>query len=370
MMYKTQRTISIILSLIGSAGVVGTTILAIKATPEATKKLEENKDKNLTRFEKVRLLIPTYLPTLLTGAATISSITASTILSRKAEASLIATSTMLSQGWRKYRNQIRETFGIDTDRLISGKVSADEFKQQNLKPISKNSDKTLYYEEHVGFFMANQIDFLAAVIDLNQRLHAPDPDEHGTFYFTTLKFFLHDAKAKVIDKERLKACENIGWTSDYLYEAYGSNHIWVHPHYTRVFDRKTGELKYVKITFWEDPIELYSKEKNRMHYKSRADYEHEAEVDLQDASALEMYTHGYQDYIDECIDGKQNYDTDLNYAEHVANRSVIEKVDCDRENDDLNRLILSNPNDCTNVSNLYLDEDDLAESVPEINEKE
>lgn len=362
MIYKTQRNLSVGLSILSALGVVGTTVLAIKETPKAIKELESKKGSKLTKKDYVKILLPIYWPTLVVGTATISSITASNLLSRKAEASLIATTAMLNQGWMRYKHKVKEVFGVDADKLISTKVSADEYKEKGMKPAKEYSGKMLYWEEHIGFFVCDEFDFLSAVTDMNQRLHSPDPDDNGTYFFTTLEFFLKDAKATVVDPKKLEACRNMGWTADYLYDVYGCNRIWIHPHYTRVFDKNTGELRYIKVGFWEDPIELFGQETDRLHFKSREDYEHEAECDLHDADALAMYTHGFQDHMEE-------YEPDSRYAADIANYPPMAKVDCDRMNDDLNRLMLSNPKESFNHEDVYIDEnDEIYKEIPNVEE--
>ena len=346
---KTQRTLSVIFSLLSSLGTVGTAILAVKYTPKAMKKLEELKTDKINKIynastqsvkdakksdkkEKIKYNLTVvremgkiYWPAILSGIGTIASTTTSLMLSRKTEASLIATTTLLSNGWRRYRSKVKDFFGIDADKLISDSMSIDDYHKIDKKEMSADDGKKLYWNEYTGFFKCSELDMLSAMMDLNQRLHAPDTDENGTFYFTTLEIFLKDAKAEVFDKRRLEACKNIGWTSDYLYSMIQGNCVWVHPYYTKVCDESTGEIKYTKISFWEEPIAVDPTQLSRFKHKTEEDYIHEAELDMQDAAALDLYENGY------------------------------EKHECDLINDHLDHLILSNPSDRCNYTIRYLD---------------
>ena len=320
-MNETKKALPIILSIIGSLGTIGTAILVAKETPKVQEKLKEKKD--ISKLECLKILGKGYLPAILTGTATISSITASTIISKKTEASLIATTAVLSQGWNRYKYKIKDVLGVEGEKKITDLISKDDYKEQH-KIIEKevNPRKQLYWEEHLGFFECDPVDFMSAINDLNQRLHSPDPDINGTFYWTSLMIFTKDAKAKVFNKKALEGCKSIGWTSDYLLEAYGPQCVWVHPNYTKVIDKNTKELKYIKVDFWEEPIILQESEMSRLHYKSREDFEHEAETD-------EHLSY----YIDEDI--------------------INEKAECSLENDDLAHLI---PSQQTDISEeLYSD---------------
>lgn len=351
MTYKTQRFISTMLGLLGAAGTVATAVFAVKATPKAMKKIDElKKENNSEKISKkvlIKELLPIYLPSIVIGVATISSTTISTILSRKTEASLIATSMVLSQGWNKYKYKLDSILGPKAKELLRSKIAIDEYKQ-NKKPL-KNTDKNkrLYWEEHLGWFYADPVELTAGISDANQRLYAPDPGKDGSFYFATLYLLVKDARLNVLDKTKLDSCRHIGWTADYIYEVYGKKFIWIHPYYTKVFNKDTGELLYTRITFWEEPIFLMDSEINRDHYKSRADYEHEAESDLNFREQEEIIDYAA---LDLAFAGK----------ERPAN-NITNKVDCNQIEDDMDRLISSNPNASENYESRYDDGTDITD---------
>lgn len=355
MNYKARKAGSIVLGLISAFGTIATAILVAKETPKALDKIKELKTKkDVKKIDYIKELIPVYWPSGVICLGTIASTTISHVISLKTEASLIATSTMLSQGWNRYKGKVKDIFGIKADKLITNSVSKDEYKEK-IPEIASN-DK-LYFEEHIGFFSCKEKDLLTALTDLNQRLHTPDPDPEGTFYWTSLYFLLKDAKAKVYDKTKEEAVKAIGWTTDYLCEAYDLQCMWVHPYFSNIVDRETGEVLYTKIDFWEDPIFLAESERSRYHYKSREDYEHEAEIDMHDADAFALYSYGYQDDIpDEEISG------------NICLKSMLDsKIDCEQVNDDGRRFQPSNMDGVSHI--VYLDEnEDLprGDSIPKV----
>lgn len=346
MNYKARRASSLILGLFSAFGTVLTAILVAKETPKAMEKMKEIKEKNkdAKKIDYIKALIPIYWPAGLMCLGTMASTTISQVISIKTEASLIATSTMLSQGWNRYKGKVKDIFGIEGDKMITNSIASEDYEKKQPKTIK--ADK-LFWEEHLGFFSCKKEDLIGAMLDLNQRLHTPDPSPDGTLYWTTLYFLMKDAKAIVFDKTKLEASKEIGWTTDYLCEVYELGCMWVHPFYTRVIKKETGEVLFTKITFFEEPIFLEESERSRYHYKSREDYEHEAEIDMHDYDIFNMYSHGYQDEDDPLI---------------IQRSFVNTKPDCDSINDSGRRFIPSN----LTPSNEYLEDDENLPSEKDI----
>lgn len=344
MNYNARKAGSIVLGLFSAAGTVVTAILVAKETPKALEKIKKLKENKQTKkIDYVKALIPVYWPAGVVCLGTIASTTISQVISLKTEASLIATSTMLSQGWNRYKGKVKELFGIEADKTITNAVASDDYLKKDPK-VPKS--ETLFWEEHIGFFSCKKEDLISAMLDLNQRLHTPDPNPEGTFYWTSLYFLMKDAKAKVFNKTNLEASKEIGWTTDYLCEVYDLGCMWVHPFYTRIIKKETGEVLFTKITFFEEPIFLEESERSRYHYKSREDYEHDAEIDMHDADAFALYSHGYQD------------DNPLEVESSLINT----KPDCDSVNDTGRRFIPSN----IDPRSEYLEDNDNLPSENEI----
>jgi len=321
MSYKTRQIISSLLGVVSAVGTVVTTVLAVKETPKALKKLDElkntYKDKKIPFKVWIKEFMPIYWPSIVVGAATIASPIAATIMSRRTEASLIATSTMLSQGWNKYKYKVKELIGPKGEKLIRANVAQDDFDKK--KPQPTKGSKQLYYEEHLGWFYADPVELQAGLEDINQRLYTPDAKSNdGPTYWATLYWFAQDSKANVLDKDKLAACQDMGWTVEYISEMYVKRFVWVHPSFTRVFDKETGVLLYTMLTFEEEPIYLnmYALEREYHSYKKTGqyDYMHEAESDVNfqddgsydDRAALDLEFHGNQQQVDAiCADADE-----------------------------------------------------------------
>ena len=313
MNYRARRITSIIFGLMSAVGTVATGILAAKLTPKALEKFEKLKQskEKPTKWDYIKVALPVYWPAVATCAGVITSVTISNLISMRTEASLIATSTMLSQGFRKYKNKVTDVLGIKEEKAIETALSADEYaKNKNLNP---KPEETMFYEEHIGFFSCKREKLINALTDINQRLHTPDPDPKGTFYWASLYYLLKDAQATVYDKSKWEIAKNFGWTTDYLSEADELECIWVHPTLTNVIKKSIGEVLYVNLGFFEEPISLVEVDKVKYHHmdavltgreKTEEDYKHEAEIDLAeqeepfDYDAYMLGTHGGVDIED------------------------------------------------------------------------
>lgn len=317
--YRVKKALPIVLAMISSMGTIATAILVAKETPKAIKKLEEfkkSKEKETVTFiEKIKIFGPVYAPAIAVCAATVASTVSATIISRKIEASLTASAVMLSQGWTRYKSKINDVLGKKFGMSIDNSISDDAYKkkeQEGSLPETKDG-VILFYEEHLGWFTTTKEDLVSALSDANQRLYAPDPDVLGTFYWATLATIIADAGARVLDPEKLKASKNIGWTDEYLSETFGSTNIWIHPQYTNVIDKETGKQKYIRLSFWEDPIFLNPDAlqlKRLGGSESNATLKHDSEVPEEYIEEVEKEyeenTHQYSS-MDNVSDDKLDY---------------------------------------------------------------
>lgn len=258
---RTRQTISAVLSLVSSVGTIATAYLAAKATkkiiekkndissmhPEVTKEQTDNMLKKNSKFKYFfKYEFPTYIPTFICGTATIISTVSSTILSRKTEASLATMALLADQGWRKYRGKVISTLGLDKNENIVSAISKDEYKKEN--PKETDDGRKLYWEEHIGFFLAFPDAVALAYGDLNQRIHTL---QYGvSSYYAMLYDFVTAAKAELLNKNISNEDLQWGWSYDELEASYDC--IWVHMEYHKEISDDGTE--YTQIIFTEPPI--------------------------------------------------------------------------------------------------------------------
>lgn len=252
MTIKAKQIWSTVLAIVNVAGTVGLLVTATKAAPKTKEQIDKLKDGNPNLDKKT--IVKTFcknmaIPLSLTAITAISG-ASSTILSRKAEISLGASILALEKGYEKYSGKVKEVLGVDKNRDILTDIAKDELK--NVKEPKKKDNRQLYYLEHVGFFRADPELVALSYADINQRIQLDDSIA-GTFYFATLKNFLVQADAEILDKSvSLDELDNWGWSADYLSDMF--EYYWIHMHWDEVTENGKS---FRKIWFEEEPVTGY-----------------------------------------------------------------------------------------------------------------
>lgn len=244
---KIQKSMPIILSIFGSIGVVGTSILVSKETMKNYDKLKKVKDSN-NKKDIAKVYLKTYTPAIIVGAATICSITAGTIMSKKIEASLSATCLMLDQTLRRYKGKAKMLLGEKAEQIEKA-IASDICKEKHEKINNNYNDNTrLYYEDHIGFFRANPEDFQKAINKMNERIIAESS-------CSSLQMLLDDCNAELINEDSIDQVSfDYGWSYDYINEVYGREdyNIFVHISTEIMVDESINE-DYYYIHFDKEP---------------------------------------------------------------------------------------------------------------------
>lgn len=127
-----KRNASTILTCIGAAGVIATSIAAVKATPKAEmllREAEEEKGENLTTLEKIQIAGPVYIPSLLIGASTIACIFGANILSARQQATLMSAYGLLDASYKEYSKKVKELYGEEADNKVKEEVTKEHYTE-------------------------------------------------------------------------------------------------------------------------------------------------------------------------------------------------------------------------------------------------
>lgn len=135
-----------ILSGIAVAGVVGTAVLAVKATPKAMsaisqKQIEkqtqneiEDEDRDLTIKEKALAIWRPYLPATISGTATIACIVGANAIGLKQQAALLGAYTLVDGAFREYKDKVHEIIGAQKSQKVDDEIAKDRFKENPPAP--------------------------------------------------------------------------------------------------------------------------------------------------------------------------------------------------------------------------------------------
>lgn len=167
-----------ILTGLGIAGMITTTVLAVKATPKALdlieeKKYEEDKDR-LTPVEAVKATWKCYIPAAITCTSSVAClIFANTVYAKRTTA--LATAYKLSEAAiTEYREKVIETIGEKKEKEVRDKVDRDKIEKN---PVSKTEviitekGNTLCYDAISGRYFKSDIEQIKKIENiLNRRM--------------------------------------------------------------------------------------------------------------------------------------------------------------------------------------------------------
>lgn len=204
-----------ILTAIGITGMITTTVLAVKSTPDAMVDIENDSRRNhdgdpyaYTKVEAVKSAWKHYIPAMSSGVlSTICLISANSMHLKRNVA--IATAYRLSEAaFSEYRDSVIDVIGERKEKAIRNKVSEKEIKDNPLNEsvvlISKKGE-TLCYDPIFKRYFKSDWDFIErTAVKLNKRI-LKDPFNSGV----SVNDFYYELGLDDIDSGN-----DIGWNLD------------------------------------------------------------------------------------------------------------------------------------------------------------
>lgn len=167
-----------ILTSVGVAGVVGTAVSASIASVKsykAIKEVEDEEKRDLEFKEKVKLCWKYYIPTVSTGATTISAIIGSNIISGKKEAAMASALALAEKSFEEYKDVVAEKFGSAEEKKIKDDIIFDKIANTDSEDIHpewtfESHGKTLCYDYYCGrYFMSDPAYLRSCEGEINRR---------------------------------------------------------------------------------------------------------------------------------------------------------------------------------------------------------
>jgi hypothetical protein len=167
-----------ILTSLSVAGVVTTTVLAVKATPKAMRLIDEEKetrDKDeLSKKDIFKLTWKLYLPSVCVGAATIGCIIGSNSINQRRNAALATVYGLTEAAFREYKEKVVETIGKNKELKVRDDISADKVKENppsSNEVIFTGKGEVLCYDSMSGRYFKSDIEKIRRTInELNREL--------------------------------------------------------------------------------------------------------------------------------------------------------------------------------------------------------
>lgn len=180
-----QRNSATVLAIAGAVGVVATVITTTRAAPKALrllKEAEELEKHELTIWQKMQVVIPVYIPVILTGSATIFCILSSNILNKVSQASLTSAYMMIDQSYKNYqRKEVDKKVQNVSDQIsefeiiIADKVSTDQLEAA-VGRITKLETDNVTVNKKLTVNEADISDLKAKNAEITERLTVNEAD--------------------------------------------------------------------------------------------------------------------------------------------------------------------------------------------------
>lgn len=158
---------------IGIAGMITTTVLAVKATPKALKLIREKEEElgveKLTAGETVKTAWKCYIPAVATCALSTACIIGSSTVHTKRNAAIAAAYELSQKALVDYKDAVIETIGEKKEQVVKEKIAEKRLKED---PVSKKEviltgkGSTLCYESLSGRYFESDMESIKHAVNV------------------------------------------------------------------------------------------------------------------------------------------------------------------------------------------------------------
>lgn len=211
-----------ILMGIGIAGMIATTVLAVKATPKALILIEEEKNnperenEPLTIIETVKTTWICYVPSAVTGSFSILCLISANSINARRNAALSAACTLSVSTLKDYRKKVVEMIGEKKEQTINDALAKEKIQKApviNKEVIITGQGETLCFDTISGRYFRSNIDKLKkAEIKLNRQMIDEMDASLNDFYYE-------------IGLEGISIGEELGWNINELIDLSFSSQL-------------------------------------------------------------------------------------------------------------------------------------------------
>ena len=170
-----------ILTGLGIAGMITTTVLAVKATPKALELIEDRKDEldiypteKLSPVETVKATWKCYIPAAVTGVTSIACLIGASSVNYKRNAALTAAYNLSATALKEYKEKVVETVGEKKEKTIRDKVAEEQIKKEPVNQsaiiVSGNGNTRCFDTVTKRRFISDIETIRRIVNDLNARM--------------------------------------------------------------------------------------------------------------------------------------------------------------------------------------------------------
>lgn len=164
-----------ILTSLGVAGLIATTVMAVKATPKAIMLIEHEeyeRKETLTTREIVELTWKCYLPAIGMGVITIACIIGANKINVRRNAAILSAYSISESALKEYQNKVVETIGRNKAAKIKDDIAKDKI---DMHPVGGNEvimtgkGETLCYDALSGRYFKSDIEQIRQALNKLSR---------------------------------------------------------------------------------------------------------------------------------------------------------------------------------------------------------
>lgn len=202
-----------ILTCVGGAGVIATSVMAAKATPKALRLLEaarNEKGEDLTKVEQVKVAGPAYIPAVIVGASTLACIFGANVLNKRQQASIMSAYALLDNSYRDYKKKVADMLGKEAHEEVIAEIAKDKLEEVE---IGVEGDEKLFFDSFSGQYFESTIEKVQeAEYQINRDLSMRD-------YATVNEFYDY------LGIPHIDAGDDIGWSTGMNFDYYWQSWI-------------------------------------------------------------------------------------------------------------------------------------------------
>lgn len=208
-----------ILTGIGIAGMITTTVMAVRATPKALILIGEKKEEldtdTLSGKEIVKVAWPCYIPSAVVGTVSVFCLIGASSTNLRRNAALATAYTLSESTLKEYQEKVVETIGEKKEQSIRDSVAKDKMDRNPVREVilTDKGGNTNCFDPISGRYFKSDRDKIArAVNELNRQMR----DE----MYVTLNEFYYE-----LGLDSTQMGDMLGWSIDkgYIDISYSSH---------------------------------------------------------------------------------------------------------------------------------------------------
>ena len=167
-----------ILTGIGIAGMITTTVMAVRATPKALILIEERKEEigaeKLEAMDMVKTTWACYIPAAITGTLSVACLIGASSVNARRNAALATAYTLSESALKDYQGKVIEMFGEKKNEAVKDAVAKDKVEKNPVvtrEVIITEKGNTLCYDAISGRYFKSDIEKIKkAECELNRQM--------------------------------------------------------------------------------------------------------------------------------------------------------------------------------------------------------